>query len=340
MLKVNPKINTSPAFKGALNNKTMLKGLEFISEHSTSFQAGVAFASAMVLRPFAISKIPNAKKENKNYLSANSIASGIIKLGIVEAIALPIEGAIKKIDKNPKEFLKKETIEALSEGTNELIVSKDYKFITQAIKSGANFLSAIPKSVFTVALLPVVMDKIFNKKEKEKTTESKKDNVSFKGRVQNTIAKGIGGILNNEKIQNFAQKNSNNAGNIARNTAIATDIALSCLYSNRIKKSKKIEESKKEVLITNEHISTAACIAMGTGVDEIIKKGTKGLVEKFEEANKNDPKILKYIEGINILRPTLVFALIYYGILPIFSGYLANKTDKEQAKCGIITSKG
>lgn len=324
MLKINPKINNSPAFKGGLNNKTMLKGLEFISEHSTSFQAGVAFASAMALRPFVISKIPNTKKENKNYLSANSVASGVIKLGIVEAIAIPIENAIKKIDKNPKEYLKKETIETLSEGASELAISKDYKFITQAIKSGANFLSAIPKSVLTVALLPVVMDKFFNKKEKVK-----KDNISFKGKIENTIAKGIGGVLNNQKVQNFAQKNSHNATNIARNTAIATDLALACVYSHQIKKSKKIDEKKKHVLIANEYISTATCIVAGAGIDEIVKKQSKGLIEKFKEANKNDPKILKYIEGINILRPTIIFALIYYGVLPFVSGYFADKAEKE-----------
>ena len=52
-------------------------------------------------------------------------------------------------------------------------------------------------------------------------------------------------------------------------------------------------------------------------------------VEKFKVLNINDPKVMKYIEGINILRPAIIFAGIYYGILPIFSTYLSEKIDKH-----------
>lgn len=330
MLKVNSNVNNQLNFKGALNNKTLLKGLGFISEHSASFSAGVAFASAIVLRPFVISKIPNTKKENKDYLSASSISSGLVKLGIVEAIALPIEGAIKKIDKNPKEFLKKETIDVFSKNADELAKSQDYKFATQVIKTGAGLLSAIPKSVFTVALLPIIVDKIA-KLKKEGKPEKKENKISFKG-LSEKIAKGIGGVLDNQKVQKFTQKHSYNSQNIARNTAIATDVLLASLYSQQVKKSKKIDDKKKNVLIANEVISTGACVVAGTGIDELVKKQSEGFVEKFKEANKNDPKILKYIEGINIIRPAIIFALIYYGALPFISGYFADKTDETNDK--------
>ena len=36
----------------------------------------------------------------------------------------------------------------------------------------------------------------------------------------------------------------------------------------------------------------------------------------------------KYIEGLNIIRPAVIFAGIYYGILPIVSTYLSERVDK------------
>ena len=57
-------------------------------------------------------------------------------------------------------------------------------------------------------------------------------------------------------------------------------------------------------------------------------KDDKEFVDKFKTLNAGDPKLCKYIEGIHILRPALIFAAIYYGILPMFSTYTAEKVDK------------
>ena len=62
----------------------------------------------------------NVKKENKQYATTNSIASGLIKFGMVEAIALPIENAVKKIDKNPEKYLSEKEL-------NYIIISKESK---------------------------------------------------------------------------------------------------------------------------------------------------------------------------------------------------------------------
>ena len=87
---------TTPSHKGLLNNKIVLKSLEAISEHGSTFVAATTLAMATGVRPIAINLTPNVKKENKQYATTNSIASGLIKFGMVEAIALPIENAIKK----------------------------------------------------------------------------------------------------------------------------------------------------------------------------------------------------------------------------------------------------
>ena len=62
------KINTTQqnrSFGGLYNNKFFLNTLEGISDHGASFCAGVSLASAMVLRPVAISLTPGVEKENK-----------------------------------------------------------------------------------------------------------------------------------------------------------------------------------------------------------------------------------------------------------------------------------
>ena len=100
-----------------LQNKYFLKGLEKISEHGTSFAAATSLVLSTSLRPFAINKTPDTETENKQYAMANSICSGLIKFGIVEAIALPIENAVRKIDQNPEKFLKPRTINNLSKNT-------------------------------------------------------------------------------------------------------------------------------------------------------------------------------------------------------------------------------
>ena len=70
-----------------LKNKRVLKCLEKISEHGTSFSAGTSLLLSLTLRPISIFSTPDTEKENKQYAAANSICSGLIKFGMVEAVA-------------------------------------------------------------------------------------------------------------------------------------------------------------------------------------------------------------------------------------------------------------
>lgn len=339
-MKINSNIaQTSPSYKGIWNNKAVLKGLETISEHGTTFVAATTLAMAAGVRPIAINLTPNVKKENKQYAATNSIASGLIKFGMVEAIALPIENAVKKIDKNPEKYLNEKTIKSLQGNAKTLAESKNYKFATQLMKMSTNFITAIPKAMLTVALIPVIMKKLFPQKREKKDIEStiyhtynQTFSPSFKGGITETTAKGIGKVLNNNSIQNAVKKYSKNDTNIARNISMATDILLTGAFVYNTQKNKKIDEERKKPLMYNNLISTGISLVGGYSIDKLIQKNTKNFIEKFAEANKNDPKLPKYIEGMNILRPTLIFAAIYYGILPIFSTYLADKIDEKTAK--------
>lgn len=357
-MQVSKINNYSPSFKSIWTNKAVLKGLETISEHGTSFIAATSLVMASGIRPLLISKTPNTDEENKKYMAANSILSGLTKFLTVEAIALPIEHAIKNIDKAPEKYLAKKTIENLKNTGENIVQSGSYKFATQLLKLSTGFITAIPKSMLTIALLPVLLDKlnlvskptaksvengdyqsldntaknnknIIPKQEINKIFEPiQSKQPSFNGQLSDITAKGIGKIIDNSAFQNFVKKNTDKAPDIARNISMATDALLTLSFIHRTQKNKNIKEERKKPLIYNSLISTGFSIIGGYSIDKLIQKGTKNFINKFSELNKNDPKLPKYIEGINIVRPTLIFAGIYYGILPMISTYLADKTDK------------
>ncbi len=325
-------------FTGLLSNKLILKGLKNVSEHGTSFTAGTSLALSLGLRPYAIMSTPNVEKENKQYACANSICSGLVKFGIVEAVAIPIENAVKKIDKNAWKYLKPETINTLRVSTKKLAESNSYKLSTQMIKLGTGFITAVPKSMLTIALIPFVMDKIF--KLKPTPQLEKKNNEpdikhfmasktpAFKGKVTEKLAKGIGKIMDNKYYQNFAIKHQNQNKDIAKHITAATDILLTTTSAYQTNKNSKIKENRKKALIYNNIISTAITLLGGYSLDNFVKRKTNSVLDKFQEINKADANLHKYIEGINIVRPAIIFAGIYYGILPIFSTFIAEKVDK------------
>ncbi|MBD5401285.1 hypothetical protein HDR58_00580 [bacterium] len=323
-----------------LRNKTLLNGLEKISEHGTSFSAGTSLLLSLTLRPISIFSTPDTEKENKQYAAANSICSGLIKFGMVEAIALPIEYAVKNIDKNPEKFLKKSAINNFRNGAETLANSRSYKLLTQMLKLSTGFFTAIPKSILTIALIPILMDKLFLNKKINSIQENKslsEDNLlnkklTFTGRMSEVLSHGIGKVLNIESVQKFAQKYQTKDKDIAKHMTAGTDILLTSSFVYQTSHSDKIKENRKKALIYNNIISTAITLFGGYGIDRIIKNKTGKFIEKFKLINAGDPKIHKYIEGINILRPALIFAGIYYGILPIISTYTAEKVDKFIAK--------
>lgn len=240
-MQVNKISRDNSNFTGLLNNKILLKGLEKVSEHGTSFAAGTSLAMSLTVRPFAIHSTPDVEKENKQYAIANSIGSGIIKFGIVEAVALPIENAVKNIDKNPEKYLKSKTIKNLQETSKKLVESKSYKLSTQIMKLSTGFITAIPKSMLTIALIPVIMDKLFNirKNDKKQKFETQNKDIHFTGSINENISKGIGKLIDNIKFQNFVKKHKQEDKNIAKHITAATDILLTSSFAYQTNKSDK-----------------------------------------------------------------------------------------------------
>lgn len=322
-MRIN-QIKNTPNFKGLYNNKFLLSSLEKISNHGASFSAGVAFLSATILRPLAISLTPKADKENKKFLSADSIASGVMKLLIALGISIPIEKAVKNIKNNPQNFLKNSTIKNLSKD--------NFDFLAQSIKLSSNLISAIPKSILGVSLIPIVADLLTKQKQEVKNNSEKlsfekyKKQTSFKGNLAQKLAINI---FESKNAQNFAIKHSKNSGNIAKNISALTDVMLTTSGIVATCASKKIKKDKKKPLIINKFLSSAISLSVGYTFDEIIKKMGSSFVEKFKMANINDKNLSKYLSGLDILRPTIIFALLYYGIIPFFTTYVSDKLSNK-----------
>ena len=314
-----------------LKNKRVLGTLEKISEHGISVSAGASLLMSVGVRPLAVWITPDTEKENKQYAMANSICSGLVKFGIIETIALPVELAIKKIDKNPKKFLTHNTLKNLKTHGKQVPNSRAYKLITQTLKLSTGFATAIPKAMLTIALIPIIMDNLFFKnlaKNKEETNIPAAKSPNFTGRLSNGLSKKIALLINNEKVQKYALKLENKDHNIPKHITASTDILLTASSVHLTNKSKGIKENRKKALIYNNIISTAITISGGYIIDRLLKNKSTEFIKEFSKMHKNNPKLPKYIEGLHILRPALIFAGIYYGILPIFSTYFAEKIDK------------
>ena len=341
-------MKVQPSFKGVLNNRYLLSGLKKISEHGTSFVAVTSFVMSSGIRTFSILNTPGVEKENKHYAAANSIGSGLVKFGIVEAVALPLENIIKKIDKNPEKYLKETAVKSYMNGAKQFCESRSYRFVTQIIKQSAGLVTAIPKSLLTVLLIPLIKDGFFPQQQKIRFKKDKIDSVSadrqpaskhpssrhpsFKHSLPEFFAKQTGKLLSREDVQKFAKKYSVHDKDISKHMTAAMDILLTTASAIGIAQSEKIKENRKRPLIFNNIISTAATLLFGYGIDRAAKRGTDKFIEKFSRINKNDINLPKYIEGINILRPTLIFALIYYGLLPVFSTFMAERAAKKSEK--------
>lgn len=311
-------------------NRFFKKGLEFAADNAPLFVASASLVLSTVARPLSIMATPNTDKQNKKYACAKSLASSAAGYLLMLGVSLPFAKAMKNIDKEPARYLKNDTVKFLQNGEKSLNASSKYKFATQLFKLGLGFVIAVPKSVMTCAFIPPLMNKFFHKKEEKgenKKTTTK--NVAFTGMER--LSKGIGKIIDTSMVKNFTEKFHNT--NYEFNMISLTDIMATGAFIQQTAKSKKIEQDRKKALIYNSAISTGLCIGGGYVLDRMSKKSTNNFIKKFSEANKNSPKLEKYIEGIKIVKPAAIFGAIYYIAIPLVSTFLADRFDtKHSAK--------
>lgn len=306
------------------NSKILKKGLEFAADNGSLFVATASLALSTVARPIAIMATPNTDMENKKYACAKSLASSATGYFLMLAASSPVARAVKNIDQRPYQYLKKSTVENLKAGEKSLRSSGRYKFATQLFKLGLGFLIAVPKSIMTCSLIPPFMSFLFNKK-----VDNKKQNqeISFKGKGTsvNGISKFIGKCMDTSFVQKLSKKFHKT--NFEQHIISLTDAAATTAFITQTAHSKKIEHSRKKALMYNAAISTGLCIAGGYAINSLLKNPTEKFIKNFSQANKNSPKLGKYIEGIKIAKPALILGGIYYIAIPVISTFLADRFD-------------
>lgn len=289
-------------------NRFFKKGLEFASDRSALFVGSVSLALSTVARPIAIMSAPKTNKENKKYACVRSLASSSIGYMLMLGISLPVSNAIKKINDEPVKYLKFSTVKHLS-------APKKFNFATQLFNLGIGFLIAVPKSVLTCTLIPPLMSKIFPKKENK--------DISFTG----NLSVSIGKLIDTNVVKKLTDKFHDT--NFEQHIMCLTDAFATGVFITQTAKSKKIKQDRKKALIYNAGISTGLCIGTSYILNSLLKKPTEKFIQNFSKANKNSPKLGKYIQGIKVAKPALLLGGIYYIAIPFVSTFLADRFDKR-----------
>ena len=306
------------------NSKILKKGLEFAADNGSLFVATASLALSTVARPIAIMAAPKTDLENKKYACAKSLASSAVGYFLMLAASSPVAKAVKNIDKRPYEYLKKSTVENLKAGEKSLKASSRYKFASQLFKLGLGFVIAVPKSIMTCSLIPPFMSVLFNKKV---NNEQKDKQISFTGSGSKSLSKLIGKAMDSSFIQKMSEKFHNT--NFEQHIISLTDAAATTAFIAQTARSRKIEQSRKKALMYNAAISTGLCIAGGYAINGLLEKPTEKFIKNFAQANKNSPKLNKYIVGIKVAKPALILGGIYYIIIPLISTFLADRFDRK-----------
>lgn len=321
-MNVNNINSRDISFNGLWNSKFVKKSLEFASNNGALFAATTTLALSTGVRTLSIYATPKTEKENKKIVAAKSIISGILEFGLTLAISAPIAAAFKKIDKNPTKYLKQDTIQILKNNAETLKDSKAYSLATQLFKLGIGFAVILPKAILTALGIPIILDKYFSKPENKKNIENK--NLAFQGKNGDNLAKCLGKILDNKSFQNFAIKNKDS--NFPMHIFALKDILATTAFINQAKKNKKIKEEQKPFLIKNSVFSTTLSIISSYTIDKLTEKQAQKIINKIKKENINDPNLAKYIEGVKIIKPILILALVYYTIIPIISTFMAQQS--------------
>lgn len=314
---------------------TLKKGLELAANNGGKFMAGTQLLFATAVRPLSIATTPKTDRENKKLACAKSFASSFVNYLLVLAVSNPIARNVKKIDKAPEKYLKPETINLMKEGAKPLVESKSYQFATQMFKLGSNAVTAMPRAIVTCAMIPPIMagiqflnEKLRKKPEPVKTqkitTSPQNSQVAFKGV---NIAKKMGKALDSPFMQKMTEKYKDT--NFQMHTMAVTDTVTTLTLCHQVNSSKKIDDDRKKVLNNNSILSTSLGILSAYGVDKVTQKPTEKFIKAFSQVNIADPKLSKYVEGIRIAKPTLLYAGVYYTVIPMVSTFFAERLNKK-----------
>ena len=327
-MKVNSLNNRDITFNGFWNSKGVKKTLKFADKNGAMFVSATSFAFSLGVRPLVIMSTPNTEKDNRKVATAKALSSALTEVALTYAISAPLAKSMSAINKSPEKYLKPETIKNLKESTKNLEDSKAYILASQMFKLGIGVAIAVPKSILTVLGMPYVLKGFSD--ENTANNNTKQDNsVKFKGKSEsNFLAKIVGKVIDNPKIQEFSKKNKDS--NFPMHILALRDTVATTTFVHQASKSKNIEEKRKRPVIYNALISTALSIASTYLIDGLTEKQSRQIVQKIKDANKNDANVSKYVNGFKIAKPALIAAVIYYILIPVISTYTAERVDERQ----------
>lgn len=331
-MNINKQNNQNISFKGSFHNsKFLLKSLKFSAEKGALVAAGTTLVCSTVVRPAAILLTPDSSKEDKQYACTKSMASGLLSTILTAVIFAPVSKVIDNISKKPKDYLSVSTINNLQQSAKTLDEAPAYNFIKQITKMSPELFAILPKAILTATLIVPVTKFVFNKKAKEnkQTVQLSFSTPSFKG-VNFQLSKRIVGIMENENIQKFALKYKDT--NFIQHSLNLKDVYATACFSLMTAFNTKMKKENKNTLIYNTAISTALTIGGGYVADKALQKPVKKFTDNFIKANKNDPNLYKYINGIKILKPIVILSSLYYIGIPILSTFWAGKLTKSGEK--------
>ena len=323
-MKVNSVEKRDISFNGFYNSNALKKVLSFAEENGALFASATALTLSATVRPVSILSTPNTDKENKRLACAKAIMSTLLDFGITFALSVPIVKSVGAINKNPEKFLKKETINNLKEGAEDLKNSKSYTLANQMFKLGIGIAIAAPKALLNVLGLPYIHDGLFGKEQTFQQKESQ--NLTFKGKSSDWLSRIIGKTIDNKSVQEFSKKHKDS--NFPMHINVLKDLLATSTFALGVSKSGKIDDKRKGPLIYNALLSTGLCIGASYAVDSATDKPAKRFIEKLTKANKNDPNLKKYIDGFKIAKPVLIMGAVYYLLIPVISTYFAERFDK------------
>ena len=148
--------------------------------------------------------------------------------------------------------------------------------------------------------------------------------------MTDTLAVGMGKVLNSEPIIKFSEKFHNT--NIADYIFKASGILLSSFVMFKTLTSDKIEEKRKKPLALNTGLSCAVATAGGLFVDRLMDKPVNKLIKNFTLANPNIKNMEKLVDGIKVMKSAILFGTIYRYIVPVLATVVAEKIVNSNPK--------
>lgn len=341
--------STLEDFKGVeggklLKNEKFHKILNSANANSAVFNAAFALGLAGILRPATIYAMPTKNKDDNAYAAGHSISSGLIGFAAAMLVNNPVSNAIKNVKKNPTKYLNEDTIKNLGKVTKNGLGGNKVDIATKYINLGTELLFAIPQACLTIALVPVMLKKVFGlekgkgkvKPEQQQPVQKDEKKVSFGGSaeakvgpIKHLLSKAVAAIMNNKHAQKLFTKTAKSDVNIVQHLSAAKGVLISGMYAYRTLTNDKLEPERKRTLAVNQIAVSAVSTILGYTFSVGANKKIDKFAEKFMAANMNTVKdagkMGSLISGIKAASSLMIFSTVYRYLSPVLVTPIANK---------------